>query len=350
VKSPELEDFYREQYGQLVATVGTYCGDFHVAEEAAQEALTRASERWADVSRMEAPGPWVQRVAINLVSSHYRKRRTERLLRDRLARPHEWSSDPDPTIHLELMRTLEILPTRQRAAVALRYLLDWSVADVARALDTNENTVKSLAHRGTKRLREHLEETDKQSTLRLRTVVTGVIALVATAVAAFGVLTRAADRDVVYIEPAPVVDDYGAPTPPPEGGAHLTAVVNGDEPHDVELHAVRPGFPTGEIVEGDMYLNVRFLDGRNSLLIRGHAPERETATGDEMLLRFRIDGTTYVSANGECAVTLSRFTNPFDRDPDHTQGFINCTDLISTSGSSYVSLRGAFLLPHEEGD
>ena len=55
---------------------------------------------------------------------------------------------------IELMEALSRLPVRDRAVVALRYLEDLSVRDVAAALDLPEGTVKSRSSRALTRLEQ----------------------------------------------------------------------------------------------------------------------------------------------------------------------------------------------------
>lgn len=64
--------------GRLVGSLTLYCGDRHLAEELAQEALARAWERWPAVSRMASPEGWAFRTAMNLARSGFRRRRIER--------------------------------------------------------------------------------------------------------------------------------------------------------------------------------------------------------------------------------------------------------------------------------
>jgi RNA polymerase sigma factor (sigma-70 family) len=59
---------------------------------------------------------------------------------------------------VDLARALRRLPRRQREVVVLRYLADWSEADVALALGCSVGTVKSHGHRGLAALRRHLHE------------------------------------------------------------------------------------------------------------------------------------------------------------------------------------------------
>ena len=53
--------FCQEIRGRLVGTLTLYCSDREVAEELAQEALTRTWQRWARVGRMDAPEAYTTR-------------------------------------------------------------------------------------------------------------------------------------------------------------------------------------------------------------------------------------------------------------------------------------------------
>src|SRR5690606_34576339 len=82
----------------LVAAVTAIVGDRHRAEEIVQETFERCFVRWRRVSRMDRPGAWARRVAINEAISVTRRRSTERRSVERLrsldgaAREHS----PDP--------------------------------------------------------------------------------------------------------------------------------------------------------------------------------------------------------------------------------------------------------------
>ena len=125
-------------------------GDRGDAEDVAQEALARAAIRWACLA--EQPNGWVVRVAGNLAIDRYRRRR--RLVVTAVeARP---TTDLTLGERLDLANALSSLPRRQRQAVVLRYLADWSEQDVARELGCSVGTVKSSCSRGIRALRRRL--------------------------------------------------------------------------------------------------------------------------------------------------------------------------------------------------
>src|SRR5712692_10119292 len=58
-----LEAVYRSDWGRIVATLIRLVGDFDVAEEAAQEALTAASDQWRASGVPESPRAWIIQTA-----------------------------------------------------------------------------------------------------------------------------------------------------------------------------------------------------------------------------------------------------------------------------------------------
>jgi RNA polymerase sigma-70 factor (sigma-E family) len=139
-------DLYRLAYRVAYRILG----DRAEAEDIAQETLARAALRWLRLH--ERPEGWVSRVASNLAIDRYRRRRRQPrfptgpvgLVDDRLAERRD------------LVAALRRLPRRQREVVVLRYLADFSEADVAAALGCSVGSVKAHASRGLTALRREL--------------------------------------------------------------------------------------------------------------------------------------------------------------------------------------------------
>ena len=144
-------DFCRREHHRLVGALGLHCGDFDVAEELAQEALARVWRDWSAVQRKDSPEAWTYRIAMNLASSHFRRRRTERRLRERLASPPA-ATTPDVTDGLAIRDALQQIPARYRAVLVLRFYLDYSVTETAAALQLPPGTVTTFTRRGLERL------------------------------------------------------------------------------------------------------------------------------------------------------------------------------------------------------
>lgn len=153
--SPELVAFCEDAYPRLVRMLGLYCGSREVAEELAQETLARVWRHWRKVQGLDQPLAWAQRVGLNLAKSHFRSTSAERRAKKRLeGRPVQTHTDPDAADKQAVRDAISRLPDRQKTVLLLHYYLDLSFAQVADWMNAPEGTVKSLAHRAVKRLRE----------------------------------------------------------------------------------------------------------------------------------------------------------------------------------------------------
>jgi RNA polymerase sigma-70 factor (ECF subfamily) len=151
------ERFYVDELPRLVPMLHALTGDRGRAEDLAQEALSRAHAQWTKISSYERPGTWVRRVALNLASNQMRRgRREERALR----RVPPAGTAELPASDLRLWALVRELPDQQRHAVALHYVEDRSVADVAEILEISEGTVKTHLSRARAALAARLAEHD----------------------------------------------------------------------------------------------------------------------------------------------------------------------------------------------
>jgi RNA polymerase sigma-70 factor (ECF subfamily) len=155
----DFDSFYRRELPAMVALAGAITGSNIVAEDLAQEALVRAYKRWDTISRYDKPGAWVRRVTINLALSSRKRLAAEVRARLRLS-PPPTTAATDPRYD-DVWEAVAQLPGKQRAAVALHYLEDRSVADIATMLDCSESTAKVHLHRGRTQLADLLEGTQR---------------------------------------------------------------------------------------------------------------------------------------------------------------------------------------------
>ncbi|MEM7287852.1 MAG: sigma factor-like helix-turn-helix DNA-binding protein [Actinomycetota bacterium] len=149
-ETASFDAFYSANYDSLVRALSVTLGDAAWGRDAADEAMTRAYERWTAVSAYANPAGWTYRVGVNWARSWHRK----------LARRLPWAADPQilgPTPDPELDAALADLDVKYRSVVVCRYLLDWSTVQTADALDLKVGTVKSRLSTGLDRLRAALE-------------------------------------------------------------------------------------------------------------------------------------------------------------------------------------------------
>ena len=121
----------------MIAALTVASGEFDVAVDAADESMVRALQHWDRVEAMESPDGWAYRVGLNLLRRRLRRRAFERLLLN-----HSQAVDP-PGLRTEVWEAVRLLPRRQREAVALRYLLGFSEAEVARHMHVAEGTASA---------------------------------------------------------------------------------------------------------------------------------------------------------------------------------------------------------------
>lgn len=151
-----FELLYRREYSTVVGLMYGMTGSRWVAEDLAQEAFLRAHRDWARVESMASPGAWVRRVALNLARSRWRRLGSETRAKLRVASNADASNpSQDPKVE-EFWGEVRRLPARQAQAVALRYVEDLSVIEIADVLGVAEGTVKALLHQGRDRLRRQL--------------------------------------------------------------------------------------------------------------------------------------------------------------------------------------------------
>ena len=151
----DFTSFFRRELRPLVALAAAIAGADR-AEEIAQEALLRAHRDWDRIARYDKPGAWVRRVTINLATSSRRRRRSERIALQRAGARRQLDAPP-PEVD-EFWTLVRRLPHRQAAAIALYYLDDLSIAEIADALGCAEGTAKAHLHQARRALAEHLDQ------------------------------------------------------------------------------------------------------------------------------------------------------------------------------------------------
>jgi RNA polymerase sigma-70 factor, ECF subfamily len=134
-----LEQAFREQWGQVLAALIGFLGDFELAEEAAQDAFAIAAERWPRDGAPANPRAWLITTARNRAIDRIRRDRTlaakTRLLDVAEAVEDEMDATAFPDERLELVFTCchPALSVDAQVALTLRTLGGLTTAEIARA-------------------------------------------------------------------------------------------------------------------------------------------------------------------------------------------------------------------------
>jgi RNA polymerase sigma factor (sigma-70 family) len=150
-----FETLFRREFGPISRVSYLIVGDWEVAREVTQDAFVQVLRHWEKVRQMESPGGWARRVAIRkAVRTRHRDAHGRLLLRSRPQPLVEASEVADEDVH----RALLTLPRRQRAAIALYYLEDRPIPEIATLLGCGETTVRTHLARGRRALADRLGE------------------------------------------------------------------------------------------------------------------------------------------------------------------------------------------------
>ena len=150
----EYERVFRSSYRLVLQSAYLVLHDRGRAEEVTQDAFVRLYERWGRAVAIEHPQAWVRKVALRDAIRRAKRERfvpvVEVVDHAALDTPHV----PD----LDLLRAVATLPAQQRAAVALYYLEDRPVDEVAEVLEVAPATVRQHLFRARKQLSDLLGE------------------------------------------------------------------------------------------------------------------------------------------------------------------------------------------------
>jgi RNA polymerase sigma-70 factor (ECF subfamily) len=142
----DFDAFYRDTSRRLLRYAYGLTGDPAEAQDLVQEAYARAWQRRRRLAGYDDPEAWLRLVVNRLSADRWRRIgvRRQRVAAQAPAPPAPPPSE-DVVLLVSAMRTL---PPSHRRALALYYLLDRSVTDIAAETGASTGTVKSWLSRG----------------------------------------------------------------------------------------------------------------------------------------------------------------------------------------------------------
>jgi RNA polymerase sigma-70 factor (ECF subfamily) len=155
----QIEATFREEHGRVLAALISQFGDFTLAEDALQDALVNALERWELDGVPRNPGAWLTTVAKRRAIDRLRRAETG----ERKSAMHipddddeEIEVDAFPDDRLKLMFTCchPSLALEAQIALTLRTLGGLSTPEIARAFLVTESTMAQRLSRARKKIRD----------------------------------------------------------------------------------------------------------------------------------------------------------------------------------------------------
>jgi len=159
----QIEKTFREEHGRVLAALISQLGDFELAEDALQDALVNALERWEIDGVPRNPGAWLMTVAKRRAIDRIRRTATLERKTNLLEAPPEEEPDMDDSIsdtipddRLKLMFTCchPALAVESQVALTLHTLGSLSTQEVARAFLVPVPTMAQRLSRARNKIRQ----------------------------------------------------------------------------------------------------------------------------------------------------------------------------------------------------
>jgi RNA polymerase sigma-70 factor (ECF subfamily) len=153
-----LEQLFREEHGRVLATLIGVLGDFDLAEDALQDAVAVAVERWPRDGVPANPAGWLVTVAKNRAVDRIRRdqtlRRKTELLLEPETEPMEDTAIPDERLSLVFACCHPALGIEAQIALTLRSLGGLETDEIARAFLVPEATMAQRLVRAKRKIRD----------------------------------------------------------------------------------------------------------------------------------------------------------------------------------------------------
>jgi RNA polymerase sigma-70 factor (ECF subfamily) len=158
----DLELLFRRHWPRAYRAAFLIVHDHAAAEDVTQEAFVAAIRRLDRFDRRRPFAPWLGAIVSNRAIDWARARTARREIADP---EFEQGSPPAPPIGRyseEVLAALSALSPEQRTVVVMRYVLEYTPGEIARALELPRGTVNSRLRRGLDLLESRLREAELQ--------------------------------------------------------------------------------------------------------------------------------------------------------------------------------------------
>ena len=152
----DFEVFFDRENARLFRALCLVTRNRYEAEELSQDAFLSVYERWDRVGTMDDPSGYLYRTAMNAFRSWHRRSALAAKRMIGLTRADDAIAMIDEQD--AVVRSLQPLSARQRAAVVLIDLLGYSSEEAARMLGIRASTVRTYAERAHRDLKARMDQ------------------------------------------------------------------------------------------------------------------------------------------------------------------------------------------------
>lgn len=157
-----MEEFmrcYEKIYPQMYRTALFYMRNQQEAEDAVQDAVLTAYEKFYQLKNKEKFGPWIMQILVNRCRKRMKTwfRRDEDIEEISPAQERSLSGEPDLAMASAVKQVFWELKEEERLIVALSVFGGYTSEEIADILDKNHSTIRSKYRRALQKMREKLE-------------------------------------------------------------------------------------------------------------------------------------------------------------------------------------------------
>ncbi len=152
----QIEQEILKSYQSLYRLAYSYVKNPDDAMDIVQESAYKAILHAQDMRSEDTVKSWLCRITVNTALDLLRQKAREPSVEEIPETGKE-----DTYEDTDLLRALDILDSRERTIVMLRYFEDMKLSEIVRVTGENLNTVKSILYRSLRKLKIRLEEGEK---------------------------------------------------------------------------------------------------------------------------------------------------------------------------------------------
>lgn len=149
----KVEDQILDNYEAMYRLAYSYVRNEEDALDIVQKSVYKAIKNAGKVQQEAYIRTWIWRIVMNTAVDLIRSRKNETGLEEAGETGKE-----DTYQDFDTLEALKILEPREKAVIVLRFFEDQKLEDIARTLQENTNTVKTILYRSLKKLRVELTE------------------------------------------------------------------------------------------------------------------------------------------------------------------------------------------------
>jgi RNA polymerase sigma-70 factor (ECF subfamily) len=156
----DLESLFRRHWSRAYRVAFLIVHDHAAAEDIAQEAFVAAVRHLDRFDRRRPFAPWLATIVVNRAIDWARARSSRREIGEADTEHGAASAAPPGRYSEEVVAALAELSLEHRTVVVMRYVLEYTPGEIARALGLPRGTVNSRLRRGLDALESRLREAE----------------------------------------------------------------------------------------------------------------------------------------------------------------------------------------------